>query len=417
MPRQWSVAADAGKPADASKAVEQAHAETWRRFIDKHGVMVDFTDLDGSINLPTPEECREGKPNALGWYQPIENGAMFNGMYLDAAVLRWQESGSADDAAKARRLMEGLLFLNSISDVKGFVGRGVSSDGKSHYPMGSNDQTMPWYFGLWRYLESGLATKDERQRIVAKLVETTGVIERLGWKMPAEQPFGTRGSFAGFTFDTAPRQLFVLKLLHRVTGDDAWEEKYRRAIDERGGKEKQSRLEICRKGMVFDYARTHNWTSCTAVSAIRGLWEMESDPALKADYVTGLKASAALASESLAIGTQFDHRDPSTFSQDWRKAMMPLWKPQKTEQEAQELANAQLREFMKISPRRQKETAWVREPTSAAWIVTLCPDAQTVRAHAEVIERIIAHYDYSKLYYCTFFWVEAAWRRLKALPR
>lgn len=50
-------------------------------------------------------------------------------------------------------------MLNSISEVKGFVGRGMSTDGKSHYPMGSNDQTMPWFLGLWRYWEAGVATK------------------------------------------------------------------------------------------------------------------------------------------------------------------------------------------------------------------------------------------------------------------
>ena len=45
------------------------------------------------MNLPTPEECRAGKPNALGWFQPIENGAMFNGLYLDAAVNRFHAPG------------------------------------------------------------------------------------------------------------------------------------------------------------------------------------------------------------------------------------------------------------------------------------------------------------------------------------
>src|SRR5207237_9753667 len=123
---------------DAASAVEQAQAEIWRRFIDRNGIMLDFTALDGMVSLPTPEECREGKPNALGWWSPIENGAMFNGLYMDAAVNRWRHTKSADDAANVRRLMEGLLLLNSISDVRGFIGRGVSTDGKSHYPMGSN---------------------------------------------------------------------------------------------------------------------------------------------------------------------------------------------------------------------------------------------------------------------------------------
>ena len=401
--------------ADAASAVAQAHAELWRRFIDAHGVMIDFADLDGAVNPPTPEECREGKPNALGWWSPIENGAMFNGLYLDAAVNRWRHTKSAADAAKARRLMEGLLLLNSISEVKGFVGRGVSTDGRSHYPMGSNDQTMPWYYGLWRYLDSGLATQEEREHIVARLVETTEVIVSLGWRMPAEAPFGTRGSFAGFSFDTAPRQLFVMKLMHSLTGDAKWDARYREALQQRGGNDNVSKLEICERGMVFEYAKTHTWTSCTAVSAIRGLWEMETDAALKSALAKGLQASAALAAESLPLAAQFDPQDRSTFSLDWRKAMLPLWKPQQTEQEAQDLAHLQLREFIKLSPRRQLETAFIREPTSAAWIVTLCPDPAIVKPHAAEIERVIARYDYAQLYYCTFFWVESSWWRLRDL--
>lgn len=401
--------------ADATTAIAQAHAELWRRFIDRHGVMMDFTDLDGSVSLPTPEECRDGKPNALGWWAPIENGAMFNGLYMDAAVHRWRHTNSPDDAAKARRLMEGLLLLNSVSGMKGFVARGVSTDGRSHYPMGSNDQTMPWYYGLWRYLDSGLATEEERARIVAKLIGTTEAIVKLQWAMPAEAPFGRRGSFAGFTFDTAPRQLFVMKMMHAITGDEKWNARYREALQQRGGKDNVSKLELCERGMVFDYAKTHNWTSCTAVSAIRGLWELEKDPALKAAFAMGLKASASLAAESLPLAAQFDRGDRSTFNLDWRASMLPLWKPQRTEQEAQDLALLQLREFLKASPRRAKETAFIREPTSAAWIVTLCPDATVVRRHAPEIERIVAHFDYSKLYYCTFFWVESAWWRLKDL--
>lgn len=401
--------------ADATTAIAQAHAELWRRFIDRHGVMMDFTDLDGSVSLPTPEECRDGKPNALGWWAPIENGAMFNGLYMDAAVHRWRHTNSPDDAAKARRLMEGLLLLNSVSGMKGFVARGVSTDGRSHYPMGSNDQTMPWYYGLWRYLDSGLATEEERARIGAKLIGTTEAIVNLQWAMPAEAPFGRRGSFAGFTFDTAPRQLFVMKMMHAITGDEKWNARYREALQQRGGKDNVSKLELCERGMVFDYAKTHNWTSCTAVSAIRGLWELEKDPALKAAFAIGLKASASLAAESLPLAAQFDHRDRSTFNPDWRASMLPLWKPQRTEQEAQDLAHLQLREFLKASPRRAKETAFIREPTSAAWIVTLCPDATVVRKHAPEIERIVAHFDYSKLYYCTFFWVDSAWWRLKDL--
>jgi hypothetical protein len=140
---------------------------------------------------------------------------------------------------------------------------------------------------------------------------------------------------------------------------------------------------------------------------------MEKDPALRAVYFEGLQKSAHLAAESLPLGTQFDPNDGKTFSLDWRAAMMPLWKPHSTEQEAVELANQQVRAFGKLSPRRHPESALIREPASAAWIVTLCPDSAIVERYAPEIERVIAHIDASKLYYVTFFWVESAWWRLR----
>lgn len=400
--------------ADLRTAATQAHSEIWRRFIDKFGIMIDFADMDGSVSLPTAEELRDGKPNALGWWAPIENGAMFNGLYMDAALLRWQRTQSADDAAKARKLMEGLLLLNSISDVKGFIGRGVGEDGKSHYPMGSNDQSSPWFLGLWRYWASGLATAEEKQRIAKHLVDTAEAILALKWQMPAEQPFGKRGGFSGFSFDSSPRLLFVCKALHQVTGDLKWDKLYRDALVERGGKENRTRLEICAHGMVFEYARYHTWTSCTCVGAVRALWEMEKDETIRAAYAKGLQASADLAFKSLPMAEQFDNSDTSHFEMDWRQ-MNADWKPQQTELEAQDLAHLQLKKFIKICPRRPKETEFVREPTAAAWVVTLAPDAAILKSRAPAVERVIAHYDYTKLYYSQFFWVDAAWERLQTL--
>lgn len=397
----------------AQEPAEQAHREIWRRFIDPYGIMLDFTDLDGSVNYPTPEECRDGKPNALGWWTPIENGAMFNGLYMDAMVLRWQHSKSEVDAAKARRLMEGLLLLNSISSVKGFVGRGVSTDGKAHYAMGSNDQTLPWLVGLWRYRQSGIATAEELTRIDRHLTETIEEIMRRGWKMPAEPPFNTRGTFDGFHFDEVARMLLSLKLMHSVTREEKWHTLYLAELQKRSPEKNRTKLEVCEAGMSFYYAKTHNWTSCTAVSALRGLWELETDSSIKDRYRSGLVASAKLAAESLPLAMQFDPKDNSVFQQDWRATMLPLWTTQQTEHESVALAERQLREFVKTSPRRQKETAFIREPASAAWIVTLCPDLDVVKQHSTAIEQVISRYDYSRLYYSTFFWVEGAWWRLK----
>lgn len=401
---------------DSATAIDQAHAELWRRFVDGYGILVDFCDLEGKVNLPTPEECRAGKPNALGWFQPIENGAMFNGLYLDAALNRWRATKSEEDAAKVRRLVEGLLLLNSISNVKGFVGRGVSTDGRSHYPMGSDDQTGPWFIGLWRFYDSGLATDEEKDRLRRHLVETTAAIVSLGWNMPAEAPFGKRGTFEGFHFEKAVRKLFVMKLMAHVTGDTSWEERYRAELETAGGEPALTKRQYATGGMRYFYAPTHAWTSCVAVGALRCLWEMEEDSSLKADYAAGLRASAILAAECLPLAEKFDPANPATFSGDWRSAMMPLWKEQTTEQEAVDLAIAQVKAFGKISPRRNSEANFIREPSAAAWIVSLCPDPRILRDHLPAIGRLIRRHDYARLHYVTFFWVETAWWRMKDIP-
>ncbi len=105
------------------EAVEEAHAELWNRRIDKHGVILDYVG-----ELPTPEDCTLGKPNAIGWWSPIENGPMFTGLYLPAACERARRSGYPADTDNARRLAQGLLKCASVSDVPGFIARGILSE-------------------------------------------------------------------------------------------------------------------------------------------------------------------------------------------------------------------------------------------------------------------------------------------------
>lgn len=395
---------------------EAPHAEVWKRFVDPNGILLDFTGLDGTISLPSPTECRLGKPNALGWFQPTENGAMFTGLYLDAALNRWQITNTPADADKARRLMRGLIKLNSVSKVKGFVARGISSDGHSHFPMGSNDQTLPWILGLWQYLNSGIASSDERNEISGRLIDTIEAIIANLWKMPAEQPFGSRGSFDGHHFDDVTRMLLSLKILAVLSTNPDWEKNYRIELQRTVGPQSLPKKTICKNGMSFFYAKTHTWTSCGSVAALRALWEMETDVELREVYAEGLRKSADLAAESLDLCSRFDPSIPSRFNVDWRASMLPLWHPQSTEQEAVDLALLQLKAFAKTSPGRNRETAFIREGTAAAWIVTLDPDPSRVARHASTIRQIATSLPYSQLHCSTFFWIESACLRLPPTP-
>ncbi len=121
------------------QAVEKAHAELWRRFVDEHNLILDYVGLKGEIARPTPEDCRELKPSALSWGVPNEDGPMFNGLYLDAACNRWLITRKDEDRAKARRLIDGLIKVSTIGKTQGFIARGIATDGRTTYPMGSND--------------------------------------------------------------------------------------------------------------------------------------------------------------------------------------------------------------------------------------------------------------------------------------
>lgn len=410
-----SVAFAAEDPVAAN--VEKAHQQLWSRFMDKYDLMLDSTDLDGSYERPTPEECLAGKPNALAWWTPIENGAMFNGGYLDGIVLRWKQTKSEEDRAKARRLVKGLLLLNSVGNTPGFVARGVASDGKTTYPMGSNDQTGPWFYGLYRYVQSGMAEPEEKKEIIARMNAVADVLASNGWRMPCQQPAPSthRGSFAMIAWEGAPRLLFLCKAMHQLTGAAVWEERYQKFLHEPGGEPARTRLQVCEEGMHFHHPKSReSWTGVSSGAPLRALWEIETDPALKASFAKGLLASAKLSAESLELHAKFKVDAPQKFHHDWR-VLNQWWKPQQSEQEAVDVALAQVKELGKLSPQRYQEFTYVREPVFAAWVVSLCPDRAFVEQQREKIRAVLGHYKYDKLYYSQFFPAEAAWYRLNGL--
>lgn len=61
-------------PEQVAAAVERAHGVLWSKFIGDDGLIHDYVG-----ELPTPEDCQLGRPNAIGWWSPIENGPMFTG--------------------------------------------------------------------------------------------------------------------------------------------------------------------------------------------------------------------------------------------------------------------------------------------------------------------------------------------------
>lgn len=395
-------------------AVEQAHAELQRRFIDRFGIVQDFVG-----DLPTPEDCRLGRPNVIGWWSPIENGPMFTGLYLPAACERARRTGAAADRDQARLLAEGLMKCASVSDVPGFIARGVGTDGTCHYPLGSDDQTHPWFLGLHAYVKSSIPTADERAAIVKKMSEVAAVLESTGWRCPCDGAFRGefRGGYRGHLFRDAVRYLYLLRAMHDVTGDAVWLERYRNAVTERphGGDKtpnEKTRGEICAAGYPQDREaikfldESQLWIYVGSQASLAKLIALETDEALRSRYRAGLKVNVEQARKGIAGYKTFDNRDTKVFGNaDWR-AVYSHWFPQPTQADAARLA--EIADKAKRGERKHYETRWMRNPLAACAITAYDADAAT---RAE-IETALRHYDYAKLNMAEFFLAECAYYTL-----
>ena len=408
-------AATAALPAaeTPAAAVERAHAELWRRFVDHYGVIRDFVG-----ETPTPEDCALGRPNAIGWWSPIENGPMFTGIYLPAAVERARRTGAAVDRENARRLAQGLLKCASVSEVRGFIARGIGSDGRCHYPLSSDDQMHPWFYGLHAYVKSGLPSTPERDAIVAKMSEVADALAANGWRCPCDGAFTgqSRGGFKGHMFRDAVRYLHLLRIMSEVTRDARWLKAYREAAAERPAKSNLTRAEICAAGYRHDSEEIKGideaslWIYVGSQGALADLVALETDASLRGHYRTGLAANARNALAAAATHREFDNRDTKVFGHaDWR-AGYPHWVPQKTQDDAQKLA--QNGDKAKLGQRKSYEARFMRNPLAATAVVAL---GAGHAARAEVTAAIV-HYDYAKLNMAEFLFADCAYYALPPGP-
>lgn len=382
---------------------EVAHAEVWRRFIDPRAdVLLHYAGMKGEVVWPTPEECAAAKPSGMSWSTPVEDGPFFGGLYLDGLCNRWRARHDEESAEKARRIAAGLMKLADAADTPGFVARGFASDGRSHYPASSEDQVFPWFYGLWRYLQTGLPAAAEAASIRAKLIATVLAVEGHGWRVPCDPPaFGMRGDFTRPDAHDAARLLFLLRAMHQLTGDEAWLEKFRARLGERVGKQSVLRREICVAGLDFgppENKDSYVWTRSMSVAALRGLAEMETDPSTRAVFRAGLAASARSAAPHLARGRGFDRENDLHFEVDWR-FLNAAWQPQRNCDEAIALARRLLPVWAERNPRSPYEDDTVREPLFAAWVVALAGDDGQRAEIAELLRR----YEWARLYSSTFF--------------
>jgi len=392
------------------QAIEQANKELWEKFIDKYGIIHDFVG-----EIPTPEDCALGRPNAIGWFSPIENASFFTGLYLPAACERARRSQSRVDREKARLLSRGLLRCASVSDVPGFISRGVGRDGKCHYPMGSTDQTVPWFYGLYRYLKSDIPTVKEQRKVKKKIEEVVHAIMENDWKLPCDGAF--KGEFREDLkenrFLEVTCYLIILRAMFDITGENVWKDRYREALFEHPPRTNKSRAEICAAGYRIDTTlfrknldKQQLWIYIKNQASLEQLLLLEKDNEIKKYYREGLAKNVNFAMDAIGEYAKFDNNDTKFFGHaNWREAF-PNWFPQKTQEDARKLSGMPARE--KLGERRSFERLYMTNPLAAAAIIALGDDG----SHREIVEKAVCHYDYSKLNLSEFFFAEIAYYAL-----
>lgn len=397
-------------------ALAAAEDEVFRRFFNhRWGYVLDYAGLDGEIDYPTPEDMRQSRPNGMSWWSPVENGGFFTGLLL-AGLSR--QKPTAKTAERARAAATGLMRLASVGRRKGFIARAVAEDGVSHPVVGSDDQSIPWLYGLWCYLRSDLPAPDEQAAIEAKIREFGDALCATGWAMPTDggPRFGYRGSWAHFNFIHAARMLFAHRVMAEIDRDhrDEWLDLYYERLHERDHNVGPSRLDLCRRGASYLYPGSRIgypenppfWISASSQAALREMRDLEEDPAIRAAFDEGLAANARAAQHHIGLHRWFDNDDPTPYMLDWR-FLNEHWRPQPDVDTALDVANTQRPHWFHANPRKVYEEHTMREPLWAAWIVTLSGSAEIHRDAMPEIAAALAHYRWDRLYSSTFFIVTA----------
>ncbi|SFZ85515.1 hypothetical protein SAMN02983003_2680 [Devosia enhydra] len=397
-------------PDAIATSVAAARSEIWGRFMNAEtGILYDHTDAAGTVHLPTEADIAERRPNALSYQVPIEDGAFYNALLLLGQCARWQATGDADAAERAVRIARTLTRLGTVSAVPGFVARNLLMPSGAHYPCSSDDQVFPWILALWTFHQSGIPDPALRDAVGALLVDKITALEKRAWKIPSDpEDFQHYGAFLATRNAHVVRIPFVTRIAHVLTGDAIWLERYRDALAMTQPGKAAPTLALLERGAPYGPpgANSHRfWLSGSSQPALHWLARLEDDLEIRAAFERGLAANARAAVPHAERYGLFDNGDTRHFELDWRY-LNAIWRPQTDAWDARQLAMQQVEWGYEVSPRGPYEFGLVTEPIFAAWVIVASGDRAFIKSQRRLIEAVLLHYDWSRLYTVPFVIVE-----------
>ena len=333
------------------------HNIVWKRYIRMpYGHLLDYADPEGSTLFPTKEQCEADFPNPMGWWTPSENGSFFTGLYLAALTEKYKISPDEKTAEEINLLIKGLFLNQDISDVDGFIARGVGADGKSHYKLSSEDQVGPWVYGLWCAYESDAVSDDIKTDIAKHISREIDGLYRNGFNIPCEMEGFTWGSFIRGDFRGCAKLLGCVMAAYRITGEEKWYDLYEKLADEKPDGI-LTRADVCKYGLAPDMVKnpslTQFWIHVCAHLFLEKL--AFCDEKRHNAYISGLKNDGAAALKFLDGYKAYLDSERKSFDTDWTK-ISHLYKQVETPTDGMNMALEQNRFWMaNVVPERHSE--------------------------------------------------------------
>lgn len=204
-----------------------------RFFSEKTGLYYNCPTGDCERASSFTDGFRDWSPE-WGYGRGMEDSAIMNGIALSMLV-------DKHDLKLSAAVARGLLNLETVHGVKGFVARGIClEDGRSVCTLSSRDQITHFVHGLLRYHESGLADQAMKADIRKALAEVAdrmmaNVTESNDWNaLTADGKVDPKGILKMWHVQPheAARLPAVYAAAWKVTGDAKYREEYLKYADE-----------------------------------------------------------------------------------------------------------------------------------------------------------------------------------------
>lgn len=262
---------------------ELAWDVSWQRFFRQetnlfYDYLTSFDPERSQSHLPTVDEIQRQYPNARGWGTGMEDSAISAGIWMTAICARYDATGDEAMRGYASKVFDGMKLLMSVGSSSGFVARSVSPEDKySHYKESSRDQYTHYVDALWRFYESPLSGKKQREEIKDLIVKICNRLDKYVKPGPTSysicQEDGSYSELAQM-WDVEPHEWARLPMIYLIgyviTDDGRWYERY-----------KQYAWQAALKSLEAPIEWRTSFAHLQAVVSLLPLYAIERDPDLR----------------------------------------------------------------------------------------------------------------------------------------